>query len=338
VDTPSEVVMGTSPIPRKMSFRLFVLLVALLVGLGILRSAIATRLDGFTIDEAYHIAAGVSYLRYGDFRVNPEHPPLVKLWVGSIISSTGFHLDPLRKFIDKTDERVFTEENVFRKNDPDSVQRRARAAMFILNGLLLMVLAFVLERNFGARAALGALLFLVIDPTVAANLPVVMTDLPVALLSAMAVVFATRAFLRWIWTDLAICSLFLGLDLAAKHSAPVVLLSVMAIGAGLAIFRPVNQPEDSRLRRFGKLIIVLAGALAVLWSFYFFRYAESRTSEEQFNRPLAGKIADVGTPSYHLVLSAMAATHVVPRAYLWGFADTIYAGMEGRAYPQLALK
>ena len=31
----------------------------------------------------------------------------------------------------------------------------------------------------------------------------------------------------------------------------------------------------------------------------------------------------------------MATTHVVPRAYLWGFADTIRAGMEGRESPQL---
>jgi tetratricopeptide (TPR) repeat protein len=31
----------------------------------------------------------------------------------------------------------------------------------------------------------------------------------------------------------------------------------------------------------------------------------------------------------------MAATHIVPRAYLWGFADTVRAGMEGRPDPQL---
>jgi hypothetical protein len=31
----------------------------------------------------------------------------------------------------------------------------------------------------------------------------------------------------------------------------------------------------------------------------------------------------------------MAATHVVPRAYLWGFADTIRAGLEGRESLQL---
>ncbi|MGA8776599.1 MAG: hypothetical protein WB536_19570, partial [Terriglobales bacterium] len=53
----------------------FVWLALLLVALAILRSAVSTRLDGFTIDEAYHIAAGVSYVKYHDFRINPEHPP-----------------------------------------------------------------------------------------------------------------------------------------------------------------------------------------------------------------------------------------------------------------------
>src|SRR5580658_3491268 len=115
----------------------FLGLALLLVALAVLRSAVATRLDSFTIDEAYHIAAGVSYVRNHDFRINPEHPPLVKLWVGSVIATTGFRLDPLRQFNDKEGERTFTERAVFRQNDPDSVQRRARAAMFVLNGLLL---------------------------------------------------------------------------------------------------------------------------------------------------------------------------------------------------------
>jgi hypothetical protein len=84
---------------------------------------------------------------------------LVKLEVGSVIAATGFHLDSLRCLSDEPDERIFTERNVFRKNDPDSVQRRARAAMFAFNGLLLISLAFALERVFDARVALGALLF-----------------------------------------------------------------------------------------------------------------------------------------------------------------------------------
>jgi hypothetical protein len=336
-ETTNAPVPSTVPArPPYIKFRTFVWLVLLLVGLGVLRSAIATRLDGFTIDEAYHVAAGVSYVKYSDFRINPEHPPLVKLWVGSFIAATGFHMEPLRQFSDKPDERTFTETLVYRANDPDSVQRRARVAMYTLNGLLLIFLALAIEQAFNPVVALGALLFLVIDPTVAAHWPVVMTDLPVALLSATAIVLATRAFRGWIPRDLAFCSLFLGLALTAKHSAPVVLLAVGAVGACLALFQlPERSSGGTRWKKLAKAAAVVAGALVVLWGAYLFRFSETTTGQESFNRSLVDKINDVDTPMYHAVLTAMAATHVVPRAYLWGFADTIRAGMEGRPFPQL---
>jgi tetratricopeptide (TPR) repeat protein len=319
-----------------MKRNIFLWLALLLVGLAILRSAIATRLDSFMMDEAYHVAAGVSYVRYHDFRLNPEHPPLVKLWVGSFVAGTGFHLDPLRQFNDKVGERIFTERAVFRQNDPDSIQRRARLGMFALNGLLLLALAFALERVFNATVSLGTLLFLAIDPTVAAHLPVVMTDLPVALLSTTSIVLAARAFREWIWSDLAACSAFLGLALTAKHSAPVVLLSAALIGTLPAVFQ-LPSSQNSRASKLAKVAMVLVGAMVILWASYFFRYSESPGREETFNRPLSEKINDVRSPRYHEVLAVMAATHVVPRAYLWGFADTILAGLEGREYPQLFL-
>lgn len=75
--------------------------------LAILRSAVATRLDSFTIDENYHITPGVSYLRTGDYRINPEHPPLVKLWVAAFIPESMLHLGPLQVFNDKGGERHF---------------------------------------------------------------------------------------------------------------------------------------------------------------------------------------------------------------------------------------
>lgn len=188
---------------------------------------------------------------------------------------------------------------------------------------------------FNAWVAIGTLLFLVIDPTVAAHWPVVMTDLPVALLSATAIVLATRAFRDWIWNDLAACSFFLGLDLAAKHSAPAVLLIVTVIGMWLALQRPLQAGSDSRVGRLMKIVCVLAGALTILWGFYLFRYGETRTRAEAFNRALTDKIKDVETPYYHAILVSMDKTRIVPRAYLWGFADTVHAGMEGRPFPQL---
>ena len=140
-----------------MRYRSFLAFLLLLVGATVVRSVLATRHDDFTLDEPYHIAAGVSYVQYGDFRLNPEHPPLVKLWVGSLLSMTGFRLRALRQFQDKPDERRFTEENVFLQNDSDSVQRRSRAAMWTLNGLLLIALALALRRSFGSVVTLGAM-------------------------------------------------------------------------------------------------------------------------------------------------------------------------------------
>ena len=231
-----------TPLYSRVSLGAFTLLALLLIGLGTIRSAAATRLDSFTIDEAYHIAAGVTYVRDADFRVNPEHPPLVKLWVGSVIAATGFNLKPLRQFTDKPDERAFAQDLVYRANDPDSVQRRARAAMYALNGLLLLALAFALRREFNSVVGLGTLLMLLIDPTIAAHMPVVMTDLPVALLSATSLVLAARAFQTWRWPDVAACSASLGVALTAKHSAPVVLLIVMIVGVCASILGPHRLP------------------------------------------------------------------------------------------------
>jgi len=318
---------------RGISSRFFVLVLLLLVGGAIVRSGKSTRLDGFTIDEPYHIATGVSYVRYADFRINPEHPPLVKLWVGALLSATGFHLSPIRMFADKTDERDFTERDVYLNNDFHSVQRRSRIAMWALNSVLLLFLTFAVRRAFGAGVALGTMLFLAIDPTVAAHLPVVMTDLPVSLLSATAVILAIGAFQSWQWKDLTACATASGLGLATKHSAPIVFIFVLVSGTVLALVLPLSRPDSSRLPRFVKLAAVAIGAVIILWSSYFFRFSESNAGRDVFNRPLSDKISDVRSPAYRFVLKTMASSHVVPRPYIWGFADTIRAGLEGRTFP-----
>ena len=326
-------VAAENPSPHGISSRLFVLVLLVLVCGAIVRSAISTRLDGFTIDEPYHIATGVSYVRYADFRINPEHPPLVKLWAGAFLSATGFHLSPIRVFADKADERDFTEKDVYLNNDFHSVQRRSRIAVWTLNGLLLVFLAFAVRVAFSPGVALGTILFLAIDPTVAAHLPVVMTDLPVSLLSATAVIFTIRAFQGWHWKDQAACAIALGLALATKHSAPLVLLFVAVSGIFFSLALPLSRSDNSRLPRFAKLAAVIVGALIILWSSYFFRFAESNAGRDVFNRPLADKISDVRSPVYRFVLKTMATSHVVPRPYIWGFADTIRAGLEGRTFP-----
>lgn len=340
----SHTLQNASPQSRLQSFtrslnsdpRVFAVLLLIVIGLAIGRSALATRLDSFTLDEAYHITAGVSYVQRADFRINPEHPPLVKLWVGSFLTLTNFRLSPLRVFHDKVEERSFTAEDVYLHNDPDSVQRRARAAMFALNGLLLAALTLALRRAFGGAVAIASTLYLAIDPTVAAHLPVVMTDLPVALLASTAVAYAACAFRDWRWKDVLACTTAMGFALGAKHSAPVFCLFIGVLGIALALLGRDARGNRLRWVRFAKVCGMLAASLLILWGMYFFRFRESEGAGETFNRSLTDKINDVGSGPYRFVLNALKATHMVPRAYLWGFADTVHAGLDGRAFTQFA--
>ena len=304
---------------------------ALLIAGALGRSALATRLDGFTIDEPLHLTAGVSYVRTGDYRLNPEHPPLVKLWVGAALSPV-FKLPPWRTLTEKSNERRFTAAAVYLKNNPDEVQRRVRMAMLAFHGLLLLAFALAAARVFGRALALAALGYLAIDPTVAAHLPVVMTDLPVTLLAATAALWALVAFRTWRPRDLAGLAVFLGLTLAAKHSA-LVMVGAIGIFGLTRVFWRTAAPAGTVARRLGKWALVMAGAWAVLWGFYRFRFDESPAPGEVFNRPLPAKISDVQSPVYRGALEAMAAGHLMPRAYVWGLADTVRAGVEGRGYP-----
>jgi hypothetical protein len=277
---------------RKVAFA--ALLLPLLL-CGVFRSAIATRLDSFDLDEAYHITAGVTYSRLGDYRLNPEHPPLVKLWVGMFLRPNIFKTPQFRPLADKWDERHFAEDVVFTHNDPDVVQRRARIAMFVLNGVLALTFGLAVwhafGREIGSLMAIGALAFLMIDPTVAAHLPVVLTDLPVTLLSSAAVLLAWTAFHWGRTVDVILAGLCLGLALGAKHTALIVVVAVSLLGVLMLLLK-----EKNRVRGLGQLLGVLLLAWITLWGLYRFRFNESPAGVDLFNRTLSAKIADLHRP------------------------------------------
>jgi hypothetical protein len=113
-------------------------------------------------------------------------------------------------------------------------------------------------------------------------------------------------------------------------------VSVLRSGGGRRVLLP----------RAGRLAAMLLGAYLTLWSFYSFRFAEASPDElrllpvavagsqpgdpEAFNRSIGDKIADLRSPRHRALLELAVATHVLPRAYLWGLADILRAGVEGR--------
>ncbi len=306
----------------------------LLLALALGHSLWATSLDGFTIDEPYHIAAGASYVRWGDYRLNPEHPPLVKLIAGLAVPPSVLHLTPPRLLSEKGQEREYTQKAVFLESDSARVRIRARAALLAFNTLLLGVLGWLLWRIFGPGIALTALLLLALDPTVSAHMPVVMTDLPMALLGTISLCLAILALRNRLWRDWILLGFVTGLLLATKHSAPLIVLP-MLIGC-LVVLTWQAVHKHSIARQLLGLAAASALSVAVLWSAYGFHYRESpglnaqSQPAETFNRPLAAKISDLHSPTLRRVLTLAQNLHLVPRAYIWGLADTLRAGVEGR--------
>lgn len=76
--------------------------------------------------------------------------------------------------------------------------------------------------------------------------------------------------------------------------------------------------------------------MTILWGTYSFRYRESKDPDEKFNRTLASKIGDVRSPIWRAGLTGLDQWRLLPRSYIWGLADIVRTGLEGRAYSTYA--
>jgi hypothetical protein len=309
----------------------FTALATFLILLGVLRSAWTTRLDGFTIDEPWHITAGVAYLRTGEYYLNPEHPPLVKLVSALAAPSSVFHFTAPPSLHDKTEERKFVIETMYKHNDADAIQSRVRPVMYTFNGLLLLLFALVVFRVFGGFIALGALLFALVDPTVAAHWPVVMTDLPVGLLSVTCVLLLVYVLRHWTWLNLSMFAIALGLALSVKHSGLISFAFAAAMGL-VVLLCQFHRDLRRTMQRICAFLLALMAAVAILWSTYGFHYKESGQPIERFNRTLTQKMVDLRSPVWRAALTTVTRSRLLPRPYVWGLADIVRAGMEGRAH------
>ncbi|MFI5184590.1 MAG: hypothetical protein ACHQNV_09340, partial [Vicinamibacteria bacterium] len=256
--------------------------------------------------------------------------PLVKLWTGAAMPAS-FKLRPPSPLVEKINERDMVEETFFHDNDFRAAQARARLAMWSFHGVLLIAFGALLWRAFGLTWAVGSLAFLAIEPTVGAHLPVVMTDLPLALTLGIAALCGGLALATWSWGWIFGFGIALGLALGAKHSALAGLAGIAAAG-GLAVLVPSirGHPLRAAAERSGKLALAALLAFALLWAQYGFHFHAAPQEADGFNRAMPDKIADLKIEHWRRGIAFADRWHLLPRAYLWGLADTVRAGVEGR--------
>lgn len=195
-----------------------------------------------TSDEAAHLAAGYSYLTTGDFRLNPEHPPLIKEWAALPLLplELAFPGGPLWEQAEEWNiGRLFVHEN---RLPNDTLLLLGRLPILALSLLLGWFLFRWGRALFGARAALLGLALYVLDPNVVAHSSLVTTDLGVTLFMFLTV------YALWGWTErpsprrLALCGAMAGGAIASKFTSLWLAPILAALLLGLLVLRAPVPP------------------------------------------------------------------------------------------------
>jgi hypothetical protein len=289
--------------------------------------ALSVHGESISWDEGDHLFAAYMSAKHGDFGLNPEHPPLVKLVAALPLLAMPDLRVPVLQGRNFKVEAFLSGKDFNAWNIDRGILFRARLAVTIFP-LLLGSLVFLAAREmFGTTPAFFALILLAFDPTLLAHGAMVTTDVGVSCF-IFAVVYA---FYRYVkapsWGRAALVGLVTGLGFAAKHTGVLIVPTLIALAICEIIRNPrraSGESTDCRKTLTGKMLGALAAAavisLVVLWAFYGFRY-RSRPGGLEINPPLSVYLAQISKPWEGKLLGTVARFHALPESYLYGMAD-----------------
>ena len=276
--------------------------------------------DAATSDETAHIAAGYSYLERGDFRMNPEHPPLAKMWAALPLWLRGAgRFDEASAAWAAADQWRFgfaflngPAEDPIRR-DPDRLLHPARAMILALGVLLCLAVHRWAAALWGREGALLALALCALSPAVLAHARLVTTDLP----AALGFVAALWTFARWLgkpsWVRLGLAGLALGGALLVKFTA-LLLLPLLGLAAGIWALRSRSARPLLGLAAIGLV------AYVVLWAGYGFRFAPA--PHGAYSLPWDAMAEREGP--HPPALLRVRDLHLVPEAYVYGLTSALH--------------
>ena len=272
-----------------------ILVFTIFAGLFFSLAAYSAGRKSATNDETAHIAAGYAALKTGDYRLNPEHPPLIKLLAAIPLAVRGARLDLSEASWSEVgagklgwrhiEQWYFGSKFLHEWNDADRTLFWARAPIMLLSLGLAALVGWWAWSLYGWRAGCLALGLYLLTPDLLAHSQLVTTDLVVTAFFFLAVFGFWRALQALTRGNLAMVCLGTAGLLASKFSGPL----IFPIFAALALIFAYSDAKAapvllrSRLGELGgfreKLLLggglIAAAGLAALvgvWACYRFRY------------------------------------------------------------------
>lgn len=281
---------------------------------------VSLRQKSATWDEPIHLTAGYVALAKSDYRVEPTHPPFLRMWAAlPLLAMKGVNADA------STIEGVppaewmpqgygFAHRFLYLEHDADRLLYAARA-MTLVWGLLLGILIFFWVRDWlGPATAVLALAFYTIEPNIAAHGRLVTTDFGVTCFIFGAIYFLWRSCRRLSVTNLAGLTLFTVLAVVSKFSA-VLLGPIVIVLLGIAVALRVGI---SAKRAVAVVMLLALASVAGIWAIYGMQYAPS-TSQTWLLSERDFPVAQERVPTLSGVVGWIDRHRLLPNAFTQGF-------------------
>jgi hypothetical protein len=274
-----------------------------------------------TWDEPIHLTAGYVALTSGDFRVDPSHPPLLRMWAALPILAMG-PIQADTRTIDASapgswlqDAYRFAHRFMYRDNDADRMLAAARVMVVIL-GVLLGILVFCWAREWlGVVPAAAALVLFALEPNLMAHASLVTTDLGVTTFVFGTAYFLWRTCRHVTRYNVIALAGFCGLAMAAKFSA-ILLAPVVVL---LLVFAVLRLGMPGRVA-CAIAVLLATASVAAIWASYGFRYLPSESPSWAFD--FASTDLAARSPALAAVVAWVDRHRLLPNAYTQGFLYT----------------
>jgi hypothetical protein len=251
----------------------------MLTGFFLLSLSLAWQ-ESTTEDEKAHVPASYSSVRFGDMRLNPEHPPLIKDLAGIPLQfmSLSFPTDSAQ-WQTGVNEQWSIGDMFIHQNDAEWVMFWARFPIILIAVLFGFCIYRFTKAFAGTVAGLFALLLYVADPNVIAHGHYVTTDLGIAAFIFLAIVFFVRFLRKPTLGNTLLFGVFFALAELAKFSAILLYPYFALIILAYALTRPKSDTiHDSHflfaIKQLFSYTFKYLGALvvcfALIWTLYFF--------------------------------------------------------------------
>jgi hypothetical protein len=314
---------GTGP-----SRRLIASVLAVFAAVFITLSVASHSRMSATWDEPMHLAAGYMALAEGDHRVDPSHPPFIRMWAALPLLAMDVNVD--RAALSRAsapestgDAYEFARQFVFVHNDADRLLFASRT-MIVVWGVVLGILVFAWAYEWlGFIGALLALTFYTLEPNIGAHASLTTTDFGVTCFVFGAAYFLWRTCRQVTRSNVAALSIFVALAVVTKFSG-LILLPLVVLLLAFAVFKRCLSLK----RAAAVALIIAATTLTAVWGVYSFRYAASDRQDRLHYHDTP--VAIENAPTLARVTGWLDDRRVLPNAFTQGL---LYSQASSRQLP-----